>query len=44
MNYFLIGGEGDGSLGAAEFGTKQLVLCQNEMRLSDNFKLSYGVE
>jgi hypothetical protein len=23
MNYSLIGGEGDGSLGAAEFGTKQ---------------------
>jgi hypothetical protein len=23
MNYSLIGGEGDGSLGAADFGTKQ---------------------
>jgi hypothetical protein len=44
MNYSLIGGEGDESLGAAEFGTKQFgVYVQNEMRVSDNFKLSYGV-
>lgn len=44
MNYSLIGGEGDESLGAAEFGTKQFgVYLQNEMRVSDNFKLSYGV-
>ena len=44
MNYSLIGGEGDGSLGAAEFGTKQFgFYVQNEMRVTDNFKLSYGV-
>ena len=44
MNYSLIGGSGDESLGAAEFGTKQFgVYVQNEMRLTNNFKLSYGV-
>ena len=44
MNYSLLGGEGDESQGAAEFGTKQFgAYIQNEMRLSDNFKLSYGV-
>ena len=44
MNYSLIGGSGDESLGAAEFGTKQFgFYAQNDMRLSDNFKLSYGV-
>lgn len=44
MNYSLIGGEGDASLGAAEFSTKQFgFYVQNEMRLNDNFKLSYGV-
>ncbi|SHL66323.1 TonB-dependent receptor [Flavobacterium xanthum] len=44
LNYSLIGGSGDGSLGAAEFGTKQFgFYLQNDMRLSDNFKLSYGV-
>ncbi|WP_072989727.1 TonB-dependent receptor [Flavobacterium segetis] len=44
MNYSLIGGDGDNSLGAAEFGTKQFgVYLQNEMRLTENFKLSYGV-
>jgi hypothetical protein len=44
MNYSLIGGSGDESLGAAEFGTKQFgFYVQNEMRLSDNFKFSYGV-
>ena len=44
INYSLIGGDGDGSLGAAEFGAKQFGgYIQNEMRLSDNFKLSYGV-
>lgn len=44
MNYSLIGGSGDESLGAAEFGTKQFgFYIQNDMRLSDNFKLSYGV-
>ncbi|MFV8345643.1 TonB-dependent receptor [Flavobacterium sp. ZB4P13] len=44
MNYSLIGGSGDESLGAAEFGTKQFgFYLQNDMRLTDNFKLSYGV-
>ena len=44
INYSLIGGEGDDSQGAAEFGTKQFgVYVQNEMRLTNNFKLSYGV-
>lgn len=44
LNYSLIGGDGDESLGAAEFGTKQFgFYAQNEMRLTDNFKLSYGV-
>lgn len=44
LNYSLIGGSGDDSQGAAEFGTKQFgFYLQNDMRLSDNFKLSYGV-
>ena len=44
LNYSLIGGSGDESLGAAEFGTKQFgFYIQNEMRISENFKLSYGV-
>jgi hypothetical protein len=43
MNYSLIGGEGDESLGAAEFEQNNWFYAQNEMRLSDNFKLSYGV-
>ena len=44
MNYSLVGGSGDESLGAAEFGTKQFgFYVQNDMRLTDNFKLSYGV-
>jgi hypothetical protein len=44
LNYSLIGGSGDESLGAAEFGTKQFgFYAQNDMRLSANFKLSYGV-
>ncbi|RTY76191.1 carboxypeptidase regulatory-like domain-containing protein [Flavobacterium sp. LS1R10] len=44
LNYSLIGGSGDESLGAAEFGTKQFGLyVQNDMRLTENFKLSYGV-
>jgi outer membrane receptor protein involved in Fe transport len=43
MNYSLIGGEGDGSLGAADFGTKQFFYVQNSMRLNDNLKFSYGV-
>ena len=44
LNYSLIGGSGDESLGAAEFGTKQFgFYVQNEMRITNNFKLSYGV-
>ncbi|MBG6186623.1 TonB-dependent receptor [Flavobacterium sp. CAN_S2] len=44
LNYSLVGGSGDDSQGAAEFGTKQFgFYLQNDMRLSDNFKLSYGV-
>ena len=44
INYSLLGGEGDASLGAAEFGTKQFgFYVQDEMRVNDNFKLSYGV-
>ncbi len=44
MNYSLIGGEGDDSLGAAEFGTKQFgAYIQNDMRITDNLKISYGV-
>lgn len=44
LNYSLIGGSGDDSQGAAEFGTKQFgFYVQNDMRVTDNFKLSYGV-
>lgn len=44
LNYSLIGGSGDDSQGAAEFGTKQFgFYIQNDMRVTDNFKLSYGV-
>ncbi|MFN7099297.1 MAG: carboxypeptidase regulatory-like domain-containing protein [Flavobacterium sp.] len=44
LNYSLIGGSGDDSQGAAEFGTKQFgFYVQDEMKVSENFKLSYGV-
>ncbi|PXY40296.1 TonB-dependent receptor [Flavobacterium cheongpyeongense] len=44
MNYSLIGGEGDDSQGAAEFGTKQFgFYIQNEMKITNDFKLSYGI-
>ncbi|WP_231131658.1 TonB-dependent receptor [Flavobacterium hydrophilum] len=44
MNYSLIGGEGDDSQGAAVFGTKQFgFYIQNEMKISNDFKLSYGI-
>ncbi|MFV8371509.1 TonB-dependent receptor [Flavobacterium sp. LB2P6] len=44
MNYSLIGGEGDDSQGAAEFGTKQFgFYIQNDMKLNSNLKVSYGV-
>ena len=44
LNYSLIGGEGDDSQGAAEFGTMQFgAYIQNDMRVNDNLKVSYGV-
>ena len=44
LNYSLIGGEGDNSQGAAEFGTKQFgFYVQNEMKLNSSLKVSYGV-
>jgi hypothetical protein len=44
LNYSLIGGEGDESLGAAEFGAKQFGgYIQNDMRINDNLKISFGV-
>ncbi|MEM0576243.1 TonB-dependent receptor [Flavobacterium polysaccharolyticum] len=44
MNYSLIGGDGDASLGAAEFGAKQFGLyIQNDMKLSDNFRVNFGI-
>jgi hypothetical protein len=44
LNYSLIGGSGDESLGAAEFGTKQFgFYIQNDMKLTDNFKVTYGI-
>jgi hypothetical protein len=44
LNYSLIGGEGDASLGAAEFGTKQFgFYIQNDMKLNNNLKVSYGI-
>lgn len=44
LNYSLIGGSGDDSLGAAEFSTIQLgAYIQNDMRITDNLKISYGL-
>ncbi|TDE31671.1 MULTISPECIES: carboxypeptidase regulatory-like domain-containing protein [Flavobacterium] len=44
LNYSLIGGEGDDSQGAAEFGTKQFgFYIQNDMKLNSNLKVSYGI-
>ena len=43
LGYSLVGGEGDGSLGAAEFDIMQLGgYIQDEMRVTDNFKMSFG--
>ena len=43
LGYSLVGGEGDGSLGAAEFDIMQLGgYIQDEMRVTDKFKLSFG--
>lgn len=43
-SYSLFGGEGDESEGAANFKMNQYgFYAQNEMQLSDNFKLSYGL-
>jgi hypothetical protein len=42
--YSLIGGQGDESLGAAEFKYNQFgVYLQDEIQMSDNFKLSLGM-
>ena len=44
INYSLVGGSGDNSLGAADFEVMQFGLyIQDEMRVSDNFRFSYGV-
>ena len=44
MNYSLIGGDGDASLGAAEFGVKQFgFYVQNDMKISDNFRVTFGI-
>ncbi|MFV8269210.1 TonB-dependent receptor [Flavobacterium sp. GT2N3] len=44
LNYSLIGGEGDDSQGAAEFGTKQFgFYIQNDMKLNSSLRVSYGV-
>lgn len=44
IGYSLVGGNGDDSLGAAEFDVFQLgVYVQDEVRMSDNFKLTAGL-
>ena len=44
LNYSLIGGEGDDSQGAAEFGTKQFgFYIQNDMKLNSSLRVSYGI-
>lgn len=44
IGYSLVGGEGDNSEGAAEFDVMQFgFYVQDEMRLSDNFRFSYGM-
>jgi hypothetical protein len=44
LGYSLVGGEGDNSLGAAEFNVSQFgVYLQDDFRMTDNFKLSYGI-
>ena len=43
LGYSLVGGEGDGSLGAAEFDVNQFgVYIQDEMRMSDDLRVSFG--
>lgn len=44
FNYSLIGGEGDDSQGAAEFGTKQFgVYVQDDIKILPELKISIGV-
>lgn len=44
LGYSLVGGEGDNSLGAAEFDVMQFGgYIQDEFRIADNFKLTYGI-
>ena len=44
ISYSLFGGDGDDSKGAADFKVSQYgFYAQNDMQLSDNFKLSYGL-
>lgn len=44
FNYSLIGGEGDDSKGAAEFGTKQFgVYVQDDIKILPELKISIGV-
>lgn len=43
IGYSLVGGDGDNSQGAAEFDVMQFGgYVQNEMKLSDNFRFSFG--
>ena len=44
LGYSLVGGDGDGSQGAAEFDVMQFGgYIQDEFRVTDNFKLTFGL-